>query len=173
MITAALLLCVIHASLVVLATTLLRASISFRFAASRTVVGAAGMAAILLVTVLTFVPLPSIWPQFDQQATSRTSITVSNSSVPEVTTCATTCSSESATNVTAELAGHTPLLSQWLRRIGVGLQTATVVVESSSRGWEEILLLLLVCGIGSVRHATLAFTLALTATLSHKRTNCG
>ncbi|HEY2148222.1 MAG TPA: M56 family metallopeptidase, partial [Pirellulales bacterium] len=143
----ALVLCLIHASVVVTASVAVRFCVARRFAASRVVVGAVGMTCILLVTVLTFLPRPSFWPNVRVSAAPNSEVsdhTRKNFDDASWTPKSAARQSNTAGNASTGVS----IPSAWLRRVGVGLHNAIVVTTATPRGGKDLLVVLMLGGIG-------------------------
>jgi hypothetical protein len=164
---AALVLCIIHTSLVVAATMIARSCVARRFAASRAVVGGVGMSCILFVTLLTFLPLPSVWSTSDRtalQSAEASGGTNQKASAPNYEQMSGSWQSHSAKDSTNGIDNG----MEWLRRVGDSLRNATVAADMTPHRWQNLLMILLLSGIGA---ATVRFLAAFFAVRRLYRTS--
>src|SRR5262249_47267934 len=137
-----------------------------RFVASRATVGGVGMVCILFVTILTFVPLPSVWPDADAVAVRHASSTdhrsVDKLPTPQADELNSNASSSSGLTVAISFSKIT------FQKIGGSLQHATAAV-STTPNWLKTLLLLLV--LLSIAGTTVHFLLSLRAVEQLYRTS--
>jgi beta-lactamase regulating signal transducer with metallopeptidase domain len=148
----AVVLCLIHASVVVTATMLVRSCVGRRFAASRAAVGGVGMTCILLVTVLTFLPRIRFWPDFD--VTDVHNAEISNLAHGSVNGATETPTSAGQQSVSAGSSSNgIRIAPAWLRRLGDGLRNSIVVTDAAPRAWKDLLVILLLggTGVGTIR----------------------
>lgn len=148
----ALVLCLIHVSVVVTASVAVRFCLARRFAASRVVVGAVGMTCILLVTVLSFLPRPSFWPSVGVSAAPNAEI--SNHAPKSFNDGSQNPKSAARqSNTAGSASAGVSIPSAWLRRVGVGLHNAIVASTATPRGWKDLLVVLMLgsIGVGTVR----------------------
>jgi beta-lactamase regulating signal transducer with metallopeptidase domain len=139
--------CLIHASFVSAAIMLIRLCVAQRFAASRAVVGGVGMTCILWVTVLAFLPRPSFWPSLD--ATAVHNAEDSDRTHPNVNGAAGTAASAGRQPISAvKSADGIQIPPAWLRGLGDSLRNATIATSAAPRAWKDILVVLLLSGIG-------------------------
>jgi len=149
-------LALVHASLVVAATLIARACIPCRFAAGRATVGAVGMACVLAVTLLTFFPMPNVWPEAGAiLETPDDSSRPAGAGHAQATGPTPRASDSDAMSLDPQpaLAAEMPAPLQWLRRLGSRLERVTVAANASPRVWRWPLLAFLLGGsaVGLVR----------------------
>ncbi len=153
---AALVLCLIHVSLVAGATLAVRACVARRLAASRAAIGAVGMSCILVVTVLTFLPLPSVWP--DSETNPDTSavggaVAVGPAGKTALTGSDVHTAGVQQTNLAGEPNVQFTLPLVCLRHLGDRLHDATAAAKTAPHGWKDMFNASLLCGatLGNVR----------------------
>lgn len=141
-----LVLCFIQATLVAVAAVLVRAVVAQRFAASRAAVCAASMAGILLVTTLTFLPLPKVWRIADSAASNVGSTETADVGVRK--SAGDLPIEPLTTNSRGDAGGGLDLPRIVLRTLEASLQQATAAADSTPTRWKGYLAAILLCGVG-------------------------
>ncbi len=156
--TIILVLSLLHASVVAIGVLLVRSCIPHRFVASRAGVGGVGLACVLLVTALAFLPLPTfgqLQTMFSRKWTETTSNFTKHSDAPDAFSSRRVSEPEATIKTTAS-GSYIPIT--WLHRIGQSFNTAITTVDTAPRLWLNVLLAILFFGIAV---NVLRFSLAL------------
>jgi beta-lactamase regulating signal transducer with metallopeptidase domain len=145
----AVLLGIVHTSIVALTTMIARVCISRRVAAGRAMVGVIGMACMLVVTGLALLPLPGVWPPASTlPVEDPASLNPRNepAGLPNGTQRDTVALAATPDNAFAASEGTVNVPSAWLQRLGHGVRRATVAADESSRGWQGLALAVVLGG---------------------------
>jgi beta-lactamase regulating signal transducer with metallopeptidase domain len=149
MLGVAVLLGIIHTSIVALTTIFARICIPHHFAAGRATIGVVGLACMLVVTGLALLPVPGVWPA---ASTPLAEDQVFLKPAKEPGGLLNGMQGDTVAAVTAPVSvspGSESTLyvpSVWQRRLSRGLRRATTAADASSGGWQGLVLAVVLGG---------------------------